>query len=59
MPYNKLHDRGYTSIGDVHSTAKVVADEEVPSLHGAPPCAAPHPAPASCESPENNVWCSM
>ena len=29
MPYNKLHDRGYTSIGDVHSTAKVVADEEV------------------------------
>jgi phosphoadenosine phosphosulfate reductase len=28
VPYNKLHDRGYTSIGDVHSTAKVVADEE-------------------------------
>lgn len=38
MPYNKLHDKGYRSIGDVHSTAKVVADEEVPSLHRSSPC---------------------
>jgi 3'-phosphoadenosine 5'-phosphosulfate sulfotransferase (PAPS reductase)/FAD synthetase len=38
VPYNKLHDKGYRSIGDVHSTAKVVADEEVPSLHRSSPC---------------------
>ena len=28
VPYNKLHDSGYTSIGDTHSTVKVMADEE-------------------------------
>ena len=38
VPYNKLHDKGYTSIGDVHSTVKVVADEEVPSLLRAALC---------------------
>lgn len=28
VPYNKLHDKGYMSIGDTHSTVKVQADEE-------------------------------
>lgn len=28
VPYNKLHDKGYMSLGDTHSTAKVLADEE-------------------------------